>query len=156
MEPFYRGPPEKGVRVPAVLRQPPGGPESQRFDLEQTPGFRMGGMQAAIYEEICALPGTTEEREWRRERLETLTVGESLFVAAARMRQKKERRSRPSGLAPSFFVMRTVMSSEAWYILPNNANMPHPDAGIDGDPDEPRFFVFIAFKGNRTQNLFRI
>ena len=39
------------------------------------------------HKEICSLPGTTEEREWFRERLETLTVRESLFLAAARMWQ---------------------------------------------------------------------
>lgn len=36
------------------------------------------------FKEICSLPGTTEEREWLRERLETLTVRESLLLAAAR------------------------------------------------------------------------
>jgi len=39
------------------------------------------------FKDLCALQGTPEEEKWLRERLETLTVKESLILTAAQMRQ---------------------------------------------------------------------
>ncbi len=39
------------------------------------------------FKEFCNLPGTPEEKKWLRERLETLTVKESIILTVAQMRQ---------------------------------------------------------------------
>lgn len=45
------------------------------------------GMTLDDLSDLCALPGTPEETEWLRERLETLTAKESFILTAVQMRQ---------------------------------------------------------------------